>query len=251
LVGCSTAQTGSARSAGFDSDWVVRIPTGVDLADYHPVDASERTRLCHLLHLDDQKRYIVFVGSAIHRKGIDVLVRAFLNVARQLKDVDLLVVGPSEFVDSGRFEASTQRGLITQLKQELAEADLASRVHWVGRVENVHQYLQISSVFCFPTRREGFGHVTAEAMAVGLPVVVARLKGVTTDLVTSDKVGILIDGHDSGVYADVLLRLLKDPARAQRMGDAARARALSEYDLELAVQRYARLYRGLAGATAP
>jgi glycosyltransferase involved in cell wall biosynthesis len=248
MVGCSTAQVDSARSAGFDGDSIIRIPGGVDLTEYYPVDASERERLCKLLRLNARRRYIIFVGSATHRKGIDVLVRAFVSVARQLDDVDLLVVGPSDFGDSGRY-APAQQGLITQLKQELMEAGYGSRVHWTGLVDNVHQYLQISNMFCFPTRREGFGHVTAEAMAVGLPVVVSRLDGVTTDLVSTDEVGMLIAGHETIVYADALLRLLKDPARARRMGAAARARAVSEYDLEIAVRRYARLYRRLAGVT--
>jgi glycosyltransferase involved in cell wall biosynthesis len=250
MIGCSTAQVDSARSAGFGGERVVRIPGGVDLVEYFPVGASERSRLCESLHLNERKRYIIFVGSAIRRKGIDVLVRAFVSVARQLEDVDLLVVGPSDFGDSGR-NAPARQELITQLKRELTEAGVASRVHWTGCVDNVHQHLQISSAFCFPTRREGFGHVTAEAMAVGLPVVVSRLNGVTTDLVCTDEVGMLIAGHQSIDYADALLGLLMDPARARRMGAAARARAVSEYDLEIAVQRYARLYQRLAGVTDP
>jgi glycosyltransferase involved in cell wall biosynthesis len=248
MVGCSTAQVDSARSAGFNGERVVRIPGGVDLAEYHPVDASERRGLCELLRLNERKRYIIFVGSATHRKGIDVLIRAFISVARQRQDVDLLVVGPSDFGDSGRYPPARQV-LITQLKQELMEAGHASRVHWTGRVDNVHQYLQVSSIFCLPTRREGFGHVTAEAMAVGLPVVVSHLDGVTTDLVSTDEVGMLIAGHESIDYADALLKLFHDPARARRMGAAARARAMSEYDLEIAVRRYARLYRRLVGVT--
>jgi glycosyltransferase involved in cell wall biosynthesis len=250
MVGCSTAQVDSARSAGFKCDSIVRIPGGVDLADYHPVDAPERKSLCELLRLNDRKRFIIFVGSAIHRKGIDVLVGAFMRVARQLDDIDLLVVGPSGFDDIGRHGPSQQQ-LITQLKRELTESGYGSRVHWIGQVDNVHQYLQISNVFCFPTRREGFGHVTAEAMAVGLPVVVSRLEGVTTDLVSTRDVGILIPGHETADYADALLGLLMDPARARRMGTAARCRAVSEYDIEIAASRYARLYRRLAGVTEP
>ncbi|MFC2023140.1 glycosyltransferase family 4 protein [Chloroflexota bacterium] len=248
MVGCSTAQTDSARSAGFDGPSVVRIPGGVDLAQYHPVDVAERKRLCKMLGLNDQKRYIVFVGSAIHRKGIDVLIQAFVSVAQQLDDVDLLIVGPCDFGDQRR-HAPTHQDLITQLRQELTEMGSALRVHWTGRVDNVHQYLQVSSIFCLPTRQEGFGHVTAEAMAVGLPVVVARLEGVTTDLVQTEEMGVLIAGHQPADYAQALLCLLRDPAGATRMGDAARGRAVAEYDLEVAAQRYARLYHRLAGVT--
>lgn len=246
IVGCSTAQVDSARSAGFDGNRVVCIPGGVDLARYHPVDETERSRLCGLLGLDEQRRYVVFVGSAIHRKGIDVLVRAFIGVSAQVNDVDLLIVGPNDFRDSRRHSGGEQ-ALLTQLAQELSEAGLATRVHWTGTVSNVHQYLQVSSIFCLPTRREGFGHVTAEAMAVGLPAVVARLEGVTTDLIDTGEVGILIAGHQPVDYTQALLSLLRDPSRAARLGGAARIRAAREFDLGFAEERYARLYRRLAG----
>jgi glycosyltransferase involved in cell wall biosynthesis len=248
MVGCSTAQVGSARFAGFDSNKVVRIPGGVDLTLYHPVGSTERERICMALGLEKQKRYIIFVGSAIQRKGIDVLVKAFIILAEQVDDVHLLIVGPSDFDVPNRY-TSAEQALVNQIKQELANAGCASRVHWTGMVDNVHEYMQVSSVFCFPTRKEGFGHVTAEAMAVGLPVVVTWLEGVTTDLVPTDQVGILVNGHRPEDYATALLQLLRDPVLAKRIGDAARIRALSEYDLVVAAQRYAHLYRKLSNVS--
>ena len=133
------------------------------------------------------------------------------------------------------------------LKEELARAGSLARVHWVGAVDNVHEYLKAADIFCFPTRREGLGTAVAEAMATGLPVVAARLEGVTTDMIRSEGEGVLITGHDPTTYAGTMLRLLKDPDTAGTMGIAARARAASEFNLETIGQRYAQLYRNLAG----
>ncbi len=120
-------------------------------------------------------------------------------------------------------------------------------MHWAGEADNVHQYLQAADIFCFPTQREGLPNAVAEAMATGLPAVVARLEGVTTDMIRSEGEGILITGHDPTTYAGALLKLLKDPDTARTMGNSARARAASEFNLEVIGQRYAQLYRELAG----
>jgi glycosyltransferase involved in cell wall biosynthesis len=138
---------------------------------------------------------------------------------------------------------------LAELRQKLTQTGYASRVHWVGRVDNVHQYLQVADLFCLPTRREGFGIVIAEAMAVGLPVVAARLEGVTTDMIPSGEEGVLVKGYEPQDYADALLLLLRDRALAGRVGAAARARAASEFDLEITTSRFERLYRALAGST--
>lgn len=248
IVSISSALTNSCHSAGLDPDKVVQIPNGVDLHRFHPLSELEQANLRAALGLRTDQRYIVFVGSALHRKGIDVLIRAFIQVARRVNDVELLIVGPCDFGDHTRHIRARQQ-LVADLKQELEQAGLSSRAHWIGKVDNVHECLQAADVFCLPTRREGLGTVIAEAMAVRLPVVVARLEGVTTDLIHSESQGILIAGHDPNHYADALLRLLEDSTAANVMGNSAQVRAEREFSLELAAQRYAELYRKLAGVT--
>jgi D-inositol-3-phosphate glycosyltransferase len=83
----------------------------------------------------------------------------------------------------------------------------------------------------------------AEAMACGLPVVAARLAGITTDLVTDGVEGRLIEGHDPDEYARVLSEVLRHPQELDRMGAAARRRIAQEFDLSRIVDQYAQLYR--------
>ena len=69
----------------------------------------------------------------------------------------------------------------------------------------------------------------------------------TTDIIRSDREGILIDGHDPDHYAQALLRLLEDPAQAGVMGKAARERVEMEFGLERIAGRYAKLFGELCG----
>ena len=80
---------------------------------------------------------------------------------------------------------------------------------------------------------------------IGEPEV--RLWGSERDIIQSDREGILITGYKPNDYAGALLRLIKDPAMAKKMGNEARKRAVAEFSLELIAQRYVNLYRKLAG----
>ena len=240
VTGASSAQIQSCLKSGLDPRKLIRIPNGVDLADFRPVSDGDRVRVRQKLGLKPDGFFIAFVGSAIARKGLDVLIRAFLQIRSKVIDAQLLVVGP---YDSG----DPAFKLANDLKRELEASNQSSHVHWVGRVANVRDYMLASDVFCLPTRREGFGIVIIEAMAAGLPVVVARLDGVTTDIVQSEREGILVTGHNPDDYASAVLRLHMDPPMAREMQRAARARAVSHFSLESAVEGYAQLYRKLAG----
>ena len=240
ITGYSSAQIQSCLSAGLDPRKIFRIPGGVDLSKYRQVDDGERIQIRQKLGLKPDGKFIVFVGNSVARKGLDVLIKAFLQILSKVIDTELLIIGPCDFSDPAYKMAS-------DLKDELKAADYLSHVHWIGRVDNVHDYMRASDIFCLPTRLEGFGIVIVEAMAVGLPVVVSRLEGVTTDIIRSDREGILIDDHNPKHYAEAILRLLKNPDIANAMGETARKQAVAEFSLEYVVERHAQLYRELAG----
>ncbi|MCP4189856.1 MAG: glycosyltransferase family 4 protein [Planctomycetaceae bacterium] len=244
VVGLSTALTESCREFGLPPKAIARIPNGVALEKFQPSQADERDRLCESLFLSSEKRYIVFVGSAIYRKGIDVVVEAFVELASERQDIDLLIVGPCDFRDRTR-HAFERHELVMELKSHLLARQLSNRVYWVGEVDNVIDYLRISEVFFFPTRREGLPNVVAEAMAAELPVVASHLQGVTTDLVESGIHGRLIHGHHPQPYVHALRELFRDDEKRSLMGLAAAQRAKREFDLTRIARQYEELYNGL------
>ena len=79
-----------------------------------------------------------------------------------------------------------------------------------------------------PTKREPFGIVFIEAMAHRLPVVGTRL-GAIPDFVRVDETGYLVDTGAVDDLARALIRLLDDPERCRRFGEAGRRLALERY----------------------
>ena len=243
VIGLSTALTRSCEQVGVSDSVIVRIPNGVDLETFQTRE-SGRAEACARLGFDPDRKRAVFVGSAIHRKGIDVVVPAFIQLSEQFDDVDLVVVGPCDFSDHARHDISRQE-LVDNLRKMLDEKGLGERVHWVGEVNNVNDYLMSADVFFFPTRREGLPNALAEAMAAGLPVVVSRIDGVTTDLVQDGVEGRLVDGYDPEPYGKALTALFGDTPSRGEMAHAARQRIERDFELSRIVARYEDLYNSV------
>jgi glycosyltransferase involved in cell wall biosynthesis len=96
-----------------------------------------------------------------------------------------------------------------------------------------------SSVFVFPSEREGSPTVVQEAMSAGLAVVAADAAG--TPEVVGDA-GILVSPKDPAGIADALVRLAENPALVRELGERARARVREEFDWRELAQRYVDLY---------
>lgn len=246
VISLSSALTRSCLENGLPSHKVHQIPNGVDSEQFSPAAAEQRRQLAGRLGLNPEKRFIGFVGTALHRKGIDLLIRAFILVAGRFDGVDLLVIGPSDLEDRAR-HSEDRRGLVAQLKLELQSAHLDDRVCWTGRVENVHEYLQCMEIFCLPSRREGMSNAILEAMSVGLPIVASCLEGTNTDLIRPDVNGVLVAEENPPAYAAALISLLEDRRKALSLGQSARERVVADFSLSSVVRRYASVYNGVTG----
>jgi len=82
-----------------------------------------------------------------------------------------------------------------------------------------------------PSRRETFGRTLIEAMAARKPVIASRVGGMP-EVVADDESGLLVPEEDPQSLAAAIIRLLEDPSRARRMGEAGRRRVEQLFSLE-------------------
>jgi glycosyltransferase involved in cell wall biosynthesis len=71
-----------------------------------------------------------------------------------------------------------------------------------------------------------------EAMAIGVPVVALRV-GAVAEFVDHGVTGLLVDPGDDRAFVGAIESILRDPARAARMGAAARARVIERFDAKV------------------
>jgi len=95
-------------------------------------------------------------------------------------------------------------------------------LHLLGHREDVPDLLAAMDVFTLPSLSEGMPNALLEAMAAGKPVVATRVGG-SAELVSDGETGLLVPPGAPEALAEVLAGLRADPARAARLGEAARA----------------------------
>jgi glycosyltransferase involved in cell wall biosynthesis len=148
--------------AGLESDRVHVVPNGVDLDRFTP----EGPRLELDVGGRDGIRFL-FVGGAIGRKGIDVLLAAWQTAFAGRDDVTLVV---KDFGSGGVYRNADRSAL-----EALAASGSAPRVVHLDRdlpVDELAALYRACDVLVHPYRGEGFAMPVLEAMATGLPVIV-------------------------------------------------------------------------------
>jgi len=94
---------------------------------------------------------------------------------------------------------------------------------------------------------EPFGLVALEAMVAGCPVIAARSGGLC-ELVVDGETGLLVPPRDPAALSRAMSDLLADPARRERLGRSARARAQAEFSLERITAEWMAFYGKIAGS---
>jgi glycosyltransferase involved in cell wall biosynthesis len=199
---------------------------GVDPLRFHP-DPEGRQAVRHELGITQDTKVILFVGRLNRDKGMLDLAVAFDAIARQHKDVALLLVGAEEDVSFSRI-------------QEICSA-ARDRLHYVSFTATPERYMAAADIFCLPSYREGFGMTIIEASACGVPAVASRIYGIT-DAVADGKTGLLYPAGDVPALTQALLRLIVGDELRQQMGNAARERALAMFSSESIAREMVALY---------
>lgn len=232
----------AARAGGVPPERLRTIPQGVDLERHRP--SADRAALRRALGFAENGPLLVFLGSLVERKGIDVLLAAFARIHAREPAARLVLVGRDRFADDPAAEAFVRRAL------GALPATASASVARVGVRDDAERFLQAADLFLFPSRREGFGTAIVEAMACGLPCVVAELPGIT-DFIFSTPAGgaegIVVPQEDPAALANAALDLLTAPERSRALGGAARARVAERFGIDAVAEQYLSLYAALLG----
>jgi phosphatidylinositol alpha-mannosyltransferase len=204
------------------------VPNGVDLPTADELAARSREER------PAGTMRIGFVGQAVERKGLPILLRAFDALREQLP-VELVVMGPEE-----------------EEVRRVALDDRLRGVRVLGRVddETKHRELAACDVLCAPSLGgESFGMVLTEAFAQGVPVVASDIVGYR-DVVTAGRDGVLVPPGDALALAHALRDLALRPARRRTMSESA-SRSAQKYAWPRIAQRVTAVYEDALTAPEP
>lgn len=191
-----------------------------------------------LVGWEDDTAIVAFFGRLQRWKGPDVFIEAARRVATEHQRARFLVVGGALY----GWEEDFARGL-DQLVRDLGLADV---VHLAGHRADARSLMAGCDVVVHCSRRrEPFGMVVAEAMALGRPVVATRTGGPEAQI-DHGVTGVLVPPDDPGACAEAVALLLTDPDRRETIGRAAKLHARSAFGPERLASSFAQLVRQVA-----
>lgn len=167
---------------------------------------------------------VLYCGQLVHRKGVDVLVRAFVRLAGHDANVRLKLVGDGE--------------LGPRLRAALPEA-LRDRVEFTGflQVSELPVRFADADVFVLPSRHDGWGVVVNQALAAGLPVVCSDAVGAADDMVVPGENGFIVPAGDEDALYRCLADLAADREKLNRFAERSRSLA-ADWAPERGVDRW-------------
>jgi len=140
------------------------IPGGVDINKFAP--AVDKDNIRQQLNIPQDEVVLFTVRNLVQRMGLENLIIAFNELQKEAADIQLVIGGKGPLED----------GLIALARS----FGIEQKVHFTGFIpeDQLPLYYQMADLFVLPTKElEGFGLVTLEAMACGLPVIGTPIGG--------------------------------------------------------------------------
>jgi phosphatidylinositol alpha-1,6-mannosyltransferase len=233
IVSAGAYAAQEAEHAAGETLPVTVVPPGVDCERFRPLDADERAAARARFGLPGDASLVVGISRLVPRKGFDVAIRAAALLRAGRPDLLLAISG---------------RGRDERRLRQLA-TELRAPVRFLGRVanEDLPALYGCADVFTMPCRtrwggleQEGFGIVFVEAAACGVPQVAGRSGG-AAEAVEHGATGYVVEQpEDPRAVADAIAAILDDPSQRAAMGQASRARAVSEFSYDVLAERLGR-----------
>ncbi len=204
------------RAAGFISSSTATME--------HQISFGAKRELCHksLLTVDIKKylrekpenyqpgKTLLYVGSLIGRKGLDLLMPALVLTNQEIKLV-IVGEGPEE----------------SALKAQIKELGLTERVSFRGYLEgeDLNACYEECDAFVIPTREDCYGLVVLEAMCASLPVIASKYADGAHDMMEDGVHGAIVDPYNAGEMAAAIDAVFADEKKLKAMQRASYERA--------------------------
>jgi N-acetyl-alpha-D-glucosaminyl L-malate synthase BshA len=194
----------------------------VDTERFYP----KKSNACRERFATPDEKIVAHLSNFRPVKNVIGVVHMFAHLRRQMA-AKLVMIGDGP-----------QTAEAFSLAQSLGVAD---DVRFLGSREDVPDILSCADVFCLPSHYEAFGLAALEAMACGVPVVAARVGGVS-ELIEDGVTGFLVGPDEYEEGGERLHRILSDDALANRLREAGLASVRDNFTANAVVPLYEEAY---------
>jgi glycosyltransferase involved in cell wall biosynthesis len=175
----------------------------------------------------------IFLGRLNHDKGIGELYQAFNTLAKEVKDVFLLLVG---------FDEENYIGKLS----DYPNIKEGVNFYYYGITKEPEKVLNAGDIFVLPTYREGFGSSVLEAACIGLPCICSDAYGVL-DAYIDGETGLQCKVGDAESLYQCMKKMHDDRTLVKQMGEKSRRRALNDFNVKPISACWVSFYKTMLG----
>jgi len=180
------------------------------------------------------RSYVIFAGTLCRNKGVVSLVDAWKKVIGHLPDAELHMFGKD-----GYEQGTSMRRI---LEDRLGAAGRSVVFHGHVSRDELREWLSRAAVAVFPSFTEGFALVPLEAMSVGCPVIYTR-RASGPELIADGQNGLLVDPGSPAEIAGAIIKVLKDPGLAEKLGRKGQETVIRKFSQPVAIAANEKFYR--------
>lgn len=187
VVTCvSKALENDLRGVAPNLKYIMTVYTGIDIKLINSVSCTET-----------EKNYIVSLRRLIPSKGIDILIKAFKDIAKEYPQTKLLIAG----------EGSEEKNLKTLVK----DLNLDNKIKFIGTVSFTRSISLLKGAICtvVPSISEGGSLVNIEAQTASCPVIASRVGGIP-EYVQDGESGLLFESKNPKDLADKIKTIISN-----------------------------------------
>lgn len=191
---------------------------GIDIERFNAERFPDaREKLLQEVKVSSDSIILLFIGRVTRDKGIAELVTSFLQARNQIKNLELVLVGPFE----------EKLDILPSETLDLIKSN--QHIHHLGFKTNPEFYFAGADIFCLPSYREGFGTVVLEAAASGLCTIGTRIPGLV-DSIVDGETGILVELKNTNELSKAMVELASNQKLREQLALNALERARKEFD---------------------
>lgn len=215
---------------GIPSDKIDVIYNGIDINKYkYCIDNG--IKLKRKFNLNNQDLVICVIGRLCEEKNQEIMIK----VARKLNSISnikFLIVGEDN---------SAQKSYKKKLEKEISYYNLGSNIILTGFYKDVTNIFGISDIIVIPSKKEAFGMVAIEAMAMKKPVIASNVGGLK-EIIDDQINGFLVPVGDADRLSETILKLYKDSRTRDIIGSNGYETVLNKFTLSKMVEKVEKNY---------
>ncbi|HSP89017.1 MAG TPA: glycosyltransferase family 4 protein, partial [Ignavibacteriaceae bacterium] len=222
----ATKKTLLIKAPWLNPDKIKVIYNGINVDDY---DESKTKDLRTELGISLDIPLIGFVGRLSVQKGIEYLLKAFLEIKKKT-NAHLLIVGIGE--------------LENDIRNFISQNNLNELVHLVGFRDDINNIMRTIDLLVLPSLWEGFGIVLIEAMAAAKPCITTNISSMP-EIVKDGISGFVVTPKDHNSLAEACLKIILDKTLGSKMGLEGKRIVQSKFTIEKMIDSYVQNFESI------